>query len=125
MSEQFFRHHVIRFYGSIDVIAMDADGDPHQHVLRTLNNLATNFQQVASLKGFKTKILVVKITLINNGRVQPISIFHNDLIVLLRNHRCRPAISGHIIEIGDDITKVFLGFFVQVRDDNPKRTKSL
>ena len=94
-------------------------------MLGSFHNSAINFQQVAPFQGFEAKILIIKIPIKNNGRVQPISIFHNDLVVLLRNHRCRPSISGHLIEVGDDITKVFLGLFVQVRDDNPKRTKSL
>ena len=121
MSEQFFRHHVIRLYGSIDVIAMDADGDPHQHVLRTLNNLAINFQQVASLKGFETKILVVKIALINNGGVQSIGIFSDDFVMFLGNHWSWAIVTSHFVKVRDYLAKHLFGLFVQVGNNDPTR----
>ena len=57
MREQLLRHHVVGLDGGVDVFAVDADRHPHQHVLRTLDNLAVDLQQVAALQGFEPEVL--------------------------------------------------------------------
>ncbi len=57
VSEQPFRHHIVGLDGGIDVLAMNANGDSHEHVLRPLDYLAVNLQQVAALQSLEPEVL--------------------------------------------------------------------
>ncbi len=39
MSKELFGHEVVGFDGAFDILAVDADSNAHQHVLRPLNHL--------------------------------------------------------------------------------------
>jgi hypothetical protein len=41
--------------GGLDISAVDADGNAHEHVLGSLGNLAANLEQIGALKSLETK----------------------------------------------------------------------
>lgn len=50
-----FGHEVICFEHAFNVRTVDADGDTHDHVLRTLSDAAVEAEKVRPLKSFKPK----------------------------------------------------------------------
>jgi hypothetical protein len=44
------RHEVVRLDGRVDILAVDADGNAHQHVLRTLHDFGVDLEQIRTLK---------------------------------------------------------------------------
>ena len=44
------RHQVVGLERSVDVLAVDANGHTHEHVLRTLGDLASDLEQVGALQ---------------------------------------------------------------------------
>ena len=65
MSKPSLRHHVVCFDGRIYVILVNPNSNPHQHVLRPFHNLPLNLQEVRPLKGFESKIIIVKVPVID------------------------------------------------------------
>ena len=51
MREHALRHQVVSLDGRCQVGLVDADRDAHQHVLRPLDDLAVDAEQVGALKG--------------------------------------------------------------------------
>lgn len=79
VSKVLFGQQVVRFDGSLpllsratylNVVAVDANGHSHQHLLRTLCDPAIQTQQVTSLQSLEAKVVVIKISFINNSRVE-------------------------------------------------------
>ena len=74
MSEPSLRHQMISFDNRIDIILVDTNSNPHQHVLRPFNNISLYFQQVGPLKGLEAKVIIVKVSIIDYLTVQTSSI---------------------------------------------------
>lgn len=70
MGKAFLRHEVVRFDGLLNVIPMDTDSNPHDHVLRPFCDLVANPQQVGPFERLKTKVLIIKVSVVDNGRIQ-------------------------------------------------------
>ena len=51
MDEILLAHQVVSLDDLVDIPAMDPDGHTHKHMLRPLDNLLVNPQQIASLEG--------------------------------------------------------------------------
>lgn len=69
MSEELARHEVVSLEDTLNIVTPDADSHTHDHVLGTLNNLAINLEEVGSLKSLEAKVLVLEVTVIDNGGV--------------------------------------------------------
>lgn len=69
MSEELARHEVVSLKDTLNIVTPDADSHTHDHVLGTLNNLAINLEEVGSLKSLEAKVLVLEVTVIDDGRV--------------------------------------------------------
>ena len=49
-------HEVVSLDDLVDVLSPDSNSDTHDHVLRTLSDLAVDSEQVRSLEGLETKL---------------------------------------------------------------------
>jgi len=74
MSEPSLRHQMVGLDHGINIILVDPNSNPHQHVLRPFNNSPLDFQEVRSLKSFKSKVIIFKITVIDDLTVQTSSV---------------------------------------------------
>ena len=53
-----------------EVAAVDADGDPHQHVLRPLDDAAVDAQEIRALEGLEAKVVVVEVAVVDDLGVE-------------------------------------------------------
>jgi hypothetical protein len=51
-------HEVVRLDDLLDIIAVDADGNTHEQVLRSLGDLAIDAEQVGPLEGLEAKVVL-------------------------------------------------------------------
>ena len=49
-------------------------------MLRSLGNVAVDFEQIRTLKGFKSKVVVTKITVVDDGGIKQLGIVLNYLV---------------------------------------------
>merc|ERR1719234_1894906 len=121
MSEKLLGEQVIGLNGCLYVLTMDANRHPHQHLLRSLHHLTVDLQQVRPLRSLEAKVLVLKVPVIDNGRVQPVLVVLDDLVVLLRDHwDLFPSLrASHAEEVSDDVAEAFLRLLVKVGHSNP------
>ena len=105
VSEQLLREQVIRLNGSVNVLAMDPDGNSHQHLLRSLNHLPVLLQEVGSQQGLESKILILEISIIDESSIKLVLVLHDNLVVFLIDHRDAFTSHGvrHVVEDGDHI----------------------
>ncbi|PIA60714.1 hypothetical protein AQUCO_00300318v1 [Aquilegia coerulea] len=68
MCEPTLGHQMVCFESRINVILVDTNSNSHQHVLWSLHNLPFNLQEI--LKGFKSKVIIDKVSVIYNLTVQ-------------------------------------------------------
>lgn len=74
MSEPPLRHHMIGPNDRVNVTLVNSNSNPHQHMLRSFHNFSLDLQKVRPLKGFKAKVIIVKVTVIDDLTVQTSSI---------------------------------------------------
>jgi len=100
---------------SIDIFLVNADGDAHQHVLRTLGRLAVDLQKIGTLQRLEAEIRVAVVAVVHDRRVQALreiikmiksNIFvrADDLVDFLVNHRAVLACLGihPVVQVVDD-----------------------
>lgn len=85
MSKPFLTYQIISFDGTLHISFMNSDGNPHDHVLRPLHNLAVDLQQVRLLKSLEAKVVVVQVSLIVNGLIKKVSIVHYNFVDIFSN----------------------------------------
>lgn len=80
---------MVSFKSSFDIIFVDANRHAHQHVLRSFHNLSIDFEKVRPLQGFETKVIIIKVPIIDYFTVQSCRIlgkkmqeFFSDVILL-------------------------------------------
>jgi len=66
VGEPAFAESVVRFNDRFEVVFVNANGHTHQHVLRTLDDFAIDFEQVAPLEGFESEVIVVEVPVVND-----------------------------------------------------------
>ena len=69
MREVLLAHQLVGLDGRVDVLAVDPDRDPHDHVLGPLRDLAVAAHQVASLEGLEAEVVVLEVSVIYNSSV--------------------------------------------------------
>jgi hypothetical protein len=89
MSEPTLREQMVGFNGRFDIVFVDTDSDTHKHVLRALYNTAIDAEEVGTLEGFETKVIVIKITIVDNFRVQTFLVVHDYLENVLSDQGSR------------------------------------
>jgi hypothetical protein len=72
------------------------------------------------LHGFETEIVVVEISVVDDGGIEFFGVGHNDFVRLLRDHRRELVVLGVDVgvEIMDDLGELLLGLLVQVGHSN-------
>ena len=104
MSEVFARHEVIGFDNFFDIIAMDPDRYTHDHMLGSLHNFAIESKEIGSFKSLEAKVLIIEVSVVDNGGIKLLGMSHYQFVGLLGDH------GGHLIVLWIDI-------MVQVGDD--------
>ena len=124
VDEQPFRHHLVRLERTIDVVlAVDAQCDPHQHVLGTLVHRVVLLQQVRPLQRLEAEIIVrFKVTVVHDRRVDLVAMRLRNAIQLLRNDWRVLPVQVHVIVQGVHHFGECLGcLLMHVRDRDPSR----
>lgn len=65
---------MVCFDGRINVILVNPNSNPHQHMLGSFYNFSLDLQEVGPLQGFEAKIIIVKIPVVDDLTVQTSSI---------------------------------------------------
>lgn len=55
-------------------------------MLRPFNDLAIEAEEIRSLKSLEAEVLVVKVSIIDNSRIQLIFVFHDAVVCVFANH---------------------------------------
>ncbi len=79
MSEPALGHSMVSFKSSFDIIFVDANRHAHQHVLRSFHNLSIDFEKVRPFQGFETKVIIIKVPIIDYFTVQPCCILRKKM----------------------------------------------
>ncbi len=68
--EEALRHQVVSLKCTVNVTTVNANGDTHKHVLRSLGDFAVDFQKVGTFERFEPEVLVVEVAIIDDRRVK-------------------------------------------------------
>ena len=123
MADKAIREQRIRFEDPVNVIAVDADGHPHVHVLRRLDDFVVHPQQVRAHEGAEPKVGELHVAVVNDGPVDDVLVLLRHLDELVRDQRHVPLGLGLNVRPGlIDVVAELLGRpLVQVRGDEPSR----
>eukprot|EP00754_Rhynchopus_humris_P024464 Rhum_TRINITY_DN14894_c1_g1::Rhum_TRINITY_DN14894_c1_g1_i1::g.125998::m.125998 len=111
---------LVRLDDGVDVVVVDAEADPHQHLLRTLHHaqhaVVLHLQQVALLECLETEVVVHQIFGVVDGLLQAWCVPSSHLVHLLRDERGRlTRLLGLVLVEGRErLQEVVLGVLVQV-----------
>ena len=114
VGEASFGHEGVRLKGSLDVLAVNSNGDSHEHVLRSFRDFTIDSEKVGSLESLESKVVlfvgakfsfrvqeiketttnVAEITIVNDGRVDLVGVGHDDLVSVLGDHSRRSTVLG-------------------------------
>lgn len=101
---------------------MNAHGNTHEHMLRTLGNLAIDLEHVRPLQRLESEKVVVEIAVIDDGRVQAVGMRLDDAMRLDGNHG--RGLSRLWVDVGEEVVhdggKLLLGLLVQVADGDTR-----
>ena len=137
VSEVLGGHEIIGFDGFFDVIAVNTDRDSHDHVLWTFSDFTVDSQEVGALSSVRkwvrsylhsleSKVVVVKVLVVDDCRIKFLGVSHDDIVCLLRNHRTEFVVFG--IDIGvqvvNDLRKLFFRLLVQIRHCNTAKSEN-
>ena len=60
---------MVGFQRCLEVVFVNAQRNPHQHLPWALHHFAVHAQQVGALQGLQTEVVVVKIPFVDDGLV--------------------------------------------------------
>ncbi|RUS29012.1 hypothetical protein BC938DRAFT_481173, partial [Jimgerdemannia flammicorona] len=93
---------------------MNTDRNAHEHVLRTLSDLAVNTEEIRAFKSFEAEIVVVKITVVDYGRIELFGV------------RQFIGLGVHVgMKFLNDVGKRLGSFLVQIRNGYACRKNSI
>lgn len=118
MREVLAGHQVISLHNLLDVIIVNANGDPHDHMLRSLCNFAIQAKEVRSLQSLEAEILIIEVTVVYDGGVELFGMFHDSLVRSLGDHGRSLLVFGIdiVVEIRYHRRELLLRLLMQVRD---------
>lgn len=79
--------HVIRIDSLVHILLVDANSDAHEQVLRTLDHLAVDAQQVRAFQSLETEVIVIEITVVHDLSVELLGVRLDDLVHVVREQR--------------------------------------
>ena len=91
MREPLLAHEVVGFEGGLQVVKVDADGAPHEHVLWSLCDLAIDSEKVRSLECLEAKEVVIEVARVIYHLINALKIIADYLVNLFRKEWCWPA----------------------------------
>ena len=118
MGEVSLRHEGVGLNDLVNVGSVNANSHTHDHVLWSLDDLAVDAKKVRSLKGLEAKVVVGKVAVVDDGRVEHVLVGHDDLVDVIGDHRCVLASLGvdPRVKVVDDLGEDLLGLLVEVGD---------
>jgi hypothetical protein len=118
MRKELFRQQVVRLEHRVNVILMDPNRNTHQHVLRAFRNPPINLQEIRPLQRLESKVVVAKVAIINDGRVQHVLVSLDTVKRLFTQHGRRLARLwvDVRVEICRDLGKHLFRLLVEVGD---------
>lgn len=114
------RQQVVRFNDSRNVVSVNSHRNAHEHVLGTLGDFAVRLEEVTLFQRFESKVVELKVSIVNDGGIELVAIGHDNVKRLLGNKRSRFSRLGMCVMVKgvNDFGKDFVGHFVQVGDGN-------
>lgn len=86
MCEVTLGQEIIGLEDLVNFIHMYGNCYSHQHVLGPFHYLFVDLQKITSLECLEAKVVVFKITIVNNGRIQCFFVLLNYVVVFLADH---------------------------------------
>ena len=69
MREVLLGHELVGLDGGVDVLAVNADRNSHNHVLGPLRDLAVAAHQVATFEGLEAEVVVLEVAVVDDRPV--------------------------------------------------------
>jgi len=91
MSKPEVAHHIVGFEGRLEITPVDPNTDSHKHMLGSLYNLFSIFDQVCALKSLEPEIIVVEVSLKIEVRLNLFSVLFDCFIHIISKHGCGPT----------------------------------
>jgi hypothetical protein len=116
MRKEFLREQVISLNSRRHIFAMDTHGNSHEHMLRSFRNAIVDTEEVRPFQSLESKIVVVEVPVVDDGRVELLRVGHDVVVGQLGNHGGVLAGLGVdvVVEVFNDSRKLFLGFFLEI-----------
>lgn len=120
-------HEIVRFNDRVDVLAVNSHSDTHQHVLGALHHLLLDLQQIRPLQGLEAEVVVAKVTVVDNGRVETLRIVLDDFVVVVGDHGrvLARVLVHHEVQVVHHLAELLLCLLVQVRDGDAGTQNSI
>ena len=118
MCKVFAGHQIVCLDRALNVVTVDSDRHTHDHVLWTFCDLAIEAEEVRSLEGLESEVLVVEVSVVDNGRVELGLMLHDAVVCFFADHRRQLAISrvDVVVEILDHGGELLLCLLVEIGD---------
>ena len=114
---------MVRVDNLFDIRLVNSDGDAHEQVLRTLNNLAVDAKQVRTLERLESKVIVIEISVVDDFGIETFGVSDDHLVDVVGEQRgpLSVALVDVIVHHLHRLTERLLGRLVQVRDRDARR----
>ena len=86
-----------RLDGGVDVVQVNAEGDAHQHVLRSLDDGTVHLDQVGALESLEAEEVVVEVAIVHDRGIEPLAVLLDERF-LRAVQRCTGAGLGAMAE---------------------------
>mmetsp|Transcript_96279 Transcript_96279/g.272209 ORF Transcript_96279/g.272209 Transcript_96279/m.272209 type:complete len:209 (+) Transcript_96279:105-731(+) len=121
MREKALGHEVVGLNSRGDVARMDAAGDPHQHCLRTLHDLAVHAEEIRLLQRLVAKVVVVVVPMIVDRGIKGRGVLADKGPHLVRDKRGWPSLLVSVlVQRPARLVEGAGGVLVQVRHRDPR-----
>mmetsp|Transcript_29694 Transcript_29694/g.97086 ORF Transcript_29694/g.97086 Transcript_29694/m.97086 type:complete len:755 (-) Transcript_29694:490-2754(-) len=115
--EHLLRHHLVGLQRAREVVAVDAQRDAHDHVLRPLRDRTVEAHEVTPLERLEPEIVVLEVAVVDDGRVDRVLVLLHRGVSLVGNQRRGLLRLGvHVlVELLDDVGERLVRRLVEVR----------
>ena len=79
MSKPTLGEQVVGLNSRFDIMLVDTNSNTHKHVLRAFYYTAIHTEEVGTLESLETKVIVIKITIVDDFRVETFLVVHDNL----------------------------------------------
>ena len=94
VDEVSLRHIGVCLSCAFDVVAVNADSDAHEHVLRPFSDLAIETKEIRAFEGLEAEVLIMEFAFVDDGRVEEFGALHDRFVHRLADHTSRDAVLG-------------------------------